>query len=156
MKISMTTRRWLVVIGLVALGMWTAIALGRTLPLRPHLLPSRTIPGVFEYSPCPYRPYWSKFWRTFLGKPWPGNFVCPNHPKSPYIEDQSSVDSGWWWWRDREARTRAGRPAIVMVKRSPAPAQRLGLFHRRAIRGSNCPRLAYLLWYAAADWGLTG
>jgi hypothetical protein len=113
MKMSMTTRRWLAVIGLVALGMWTALALSRTLPLRPHLLPSRTIPGVFEHSPCPYWPCWSKFWRTFLGQPWPGNFVCPNHPKSLYIEPPSNDDTGPWWRRSPEVSARPGRPAMI-------------------------------------------
>jgi hypothetical protein len=103
MKKSMTTRRWLVVIAFTALGMWTATALSRTLPLRPHLLPSRTIPGAFEYSPCPHRPFWSKFWRILLGQPWPGSFICPYHPKSRYIEPPSNDDPGRWRWYSGEA-----------------------------------------------------
>ena len=103
MKKSMTTRRWLVVIAFLALGMWTAAALSRTLPLRPHLLPSRAIPGAFEYSRCPHWPFWSKFWRILLGQPWPGNFRCPYHPKSLYIEPPSTDRPGRWWGDSRES-----------------------------------------------------
>jgi hypothetical protein len=98
-----TTRRWLAVIASLALGMWISRALGSTLPLRPHLLPSPTIPGAFEYSDCPYRPFWPKFWRILLGQPWPGNFVCPYHPKSHYIEPPINASSGRWPWDPGES-----------------------------------------------------
>ncbi len=104
MKLSMTTRRWLVVISLIALGMWIAMAYSRTFPLRRHLLPSNGIPGVFDYEAgyCPYLPFWPKFVRILLGQPWPGNFRCPYHPKSDYAEPPSN-DPNRWWWQPREA-----------------------------------------------------
>ncbi len=103
MKKSMTTRSWMVVIAFLALAMWIAIALNRTLPLRPHVIPSPAIPGVFEYSDCPYQPFWPKLWRTLLGQPWPGDFRCPYHPKTRYFEPPSNDGSGPWWWGAREA-----------------------------------------------------
>jgi len=103
MKKAMTTRRWLVVITFLALAMWIARGLSRTLPLRPHLIPSPIIPGAFEYSDCPYRRFWPKFWRTLLGQPWPGDFVCPYHPNSQYIEPPINESPRQWLWDTGEA-----------------------------------------------------
>ena len=85
----MSTRRLMQVVGLAAVGLWVGIALFRTLPVEPHLLPSKglPLPGVYDYTQCPYRPYWAKFWARLLGQPWPGSYTCPRHPGSGYAED---------------------------------------------------------------------
>jgi hypothetical protein len=86
-NLTISTRRLMQIVGIVAVGLWVGIAWFRTLPAKPHLLPSKGLPGVYDYTQCPSRPYWPKFWARLLGQPWPGRYTCPRHPGSGYIED---------------------------------------------------------------------
>jgi hypothetical protein len=78
-------------IAIVAVAFWVFGALFRTMPLRPHMRPNASIPGAFEYdrSYCRRRPFLPKIWRVLLGRPWPGDYTCPDHPHDPYVEDPS-------------------------------------------------------------------
>ena len=88
---EMSVRKWIAATVIVAVASWLLIALCRTVPLRPHMRPNATIPGVFEYdwSYCHRRPFLPKLWRLLLGCPWPGTYTCPDHPTVPYVEDPS-------------------------------------------------------------------
>jgi hypothetical protein len=49
------------------------------------------MPGAFDHdrSFCDRRPFFPKFWRLLLGRPWPADYTCPDHPRDPYVEDAS-------------------------------------------------------------------
>jgi hypothetical protein len=76
----------------LAVVLWLMRASFRTGAVPPHLRPDPSIPGAFlPYDPsyCDRHPLWPKFWRRLLGRPWPGDYVCPDHPNDPYVEDLS-------------------------------------------------------------------
>jgi hypothetical protein len=87
----MNVRKWMAATGIVAVALWLLIAACRTVPVRPHLRPTPSMPGAFDYdwSYCDRRPFLPKFWRLLLGRPWPGDYTCPDHPRDPYVEDPS-------------------------------------------------------------------
>jgi hypothetical protein len=84
-------RKWMAGVCILAVTLWFFIALFRTVPVTPHLRPNPSIPGAFDYgtSYCHRRPFLPKFWRLILGRPWPGNYTCPDHPLDVYVEDPS-------------------------------------------------------------------
>lgn len=73
----------------LAVVLWLVLTLVRTAPLRPHLRPDPAVPGAFDIdrSYCQHRPFLPKFWRLLLGRPWPGDYRCPDHPHDAYFED---------------------------------------------------------------------
>jgi hypothetical protein len=85
----LSVKKWMAATAIVAVALWLFIALCRMVPVRPHMRPSASIPGAFEYdwSYCRRRPFLPKFWRLLLGRPWPGNYTCPDHKDDPYVED---------------------------------------------------------------------
>ncbi len=85
----MTVRRWMAAIGIVAGLLWLVVTLDRTGSPGPHLRPDPALPGAFDTdrSYCPRRPFWPKFWRMLIGRPWPGDYRCPDHPHDVYFED---------------------------------------------------------------------
>jgi hypothetical protein len=89
--VTVTIRKWMAVVCILAITFWIVIALFRTVPVRPHMRPNRSIGGVFDYdwSYCHRRPFLPKFWRLLLGRQWPGNYICPDHPADEYVEDPS-------------------------------------------------------------------
>ena len=85
----MTIRKWMGAVCVLAIAFWALIALSRTVPVRPHMRPNLSMRGAFEYdwpSYCDRRPFLPKFWRRLLGRPWPGNYTCPDHPADEYVE----------------------------------------------------------------------
>lgn len=83
----MTTRALMSAIAGIAVGLWLLIACVRTVPVTRHLRPDPAIPGTFvvDGSYCDRLPIWPKFCRMLLGRPWPGDYRCPDHPGDDYV-----------------------------------------------------------------------
>ena len=78
----MTTRRWMLVISVLALSMRLGVAAYRvrTDPRGQWLYHLWERHGLEEYhatfnSQHPV-PFWPRYWRRLLGRPWPGSYVC--------------------------------------------------------------------------------
>ena len=78
----MTTRRWMLVIACFALSLWLGVVAyrvgtdGKSKWLY-HLWErhgSEDYHSVFN-SQHPI-PFWPRYWRALLGRPWPGSYVC--------------------------------------------------------------------------------
>jgi hypothetical protein len=78
----MTTRRWMIVVSVVATSMWLGVITSRVRndPRGQGLYHLWERHGSEEYhsvfnSQHP-SPFWPRYWRTMLGRPWPGSYVC--------------------------------------------------------------------------------
>lgn len=78
-------------------GLWTYAVWRTNRPLRRHMKPDARIPGAFEPpgAYCERRPFWPKFWRRLAGRPWPGDYRCPDHPKDRYVEEITALPDPW-------------------------------------------------------------
>jgi hypothetical protein len=76
----MTTRQMMIWTLVVGLGLWTGSACYRELtePSRSwlyHMTKGRLNTLTVDQHPAPF---WPRYWRRLLGRPWPDTYVCPD------------------------------------------------------------------------------
>ena len=81
----MTVRRMMVFVLALALVFWLASPMAR-IRSHTHLRPDPTFPGAISNEPCHRNHFWPQYMRRLLGRPWPGDYVCPDHADEPYFE----------------------------------------------------------------------
>ncbi len=95
-KIAMTTRRWLAAIAAYAVILWVAVALGRTLPIRPHLLPVSNIPGIYMHTRLPTVAVLAEVRGHAPGPSMAGQLSMSGRSASQIIEYAKRVDTRRW------------------------------------------------------------
>jgi hypothetical protein len=84
----MTTRRWLAITAIVAIGLWLGVTAKAV--INDHQ--SERLYHLWERFEClepgsiynsgHKAPFWPRYWRRLLGRPWPGTYVC-DHSGDP-------------------------------------------------------------------------
>jgi hypothetical protein len=81
----MTVRKMMVAVLVLAIVFWLISPLSR-FRSHTHLLTDPNFRWAISSERCWRNHFWPQYWRRLLGRPWPGDYVCPDHPDEPYFE----------------------------------------------------------------------